>query len=180
MDSKSLRAGVGRRWTYEETMHMIKVLPMSNASPQPLHFGRFPASPTPIVKTLGMFTAAPITVAIDPGAISDRGRDANAVTATRAATAQSNSRASSGSSESLCNRVWIAPAIKDCDDVDGRFSNSVVDREWKTLRQFSVQAEDGRVYSRFDLKSIQVFEEAVRKVIAQAFPLLLVKPSAFE
>jgi hypothetical protein len=84
------------------------------------------------------------------------------------------------SSEACGNRVWVTPTVKNGNNVDDRFFDPVVDRKWKPLRQFSVQAENGRVYSRFPLKAVKILEKAIREVVTEAFALLLVEPSTFQ
>lgn len=76
----------------------------------------------------------------------------------------------------LCgNRVGVAPTVKDCDNVDDRFFNPVVDRIWKPLRQLAVQAENGLVYSRLRLKAIKILKEAVGEVVTEAVALMLLE-----
>jgi hypothetical protein len=84
------------------------------------------------------------------------------------------------SSESCGDRVWVTPTVEDCDNVDHGFSNPIVDRKWKPLRQFAVQAKHLGVYSRLTFEAIKILEQTVREVITEAFALLLVEPGAFK
>ena len=49
----------------------------------------------------------------------------------------------------------------------------------ETLRQFAVQAEDGRVYSGFSFEPSKIVKETVREVVTEPFALLLVEQGAF-
>jgi hypothetical protein len=84
------------------------------------------------------------------------------------------------SSESCGDRVWVTPTVEDCDNVDHGFFDPVVDRKWKSPRQFAVQAKDLCVYSRLAFKAIKILEQTVREVITETFALLLVEPSTFK
>lgn len=90
------------------------------------------------------------------------------------------SRSTVCASKSRGNRIWITPTVENCDNVNHRLYDPVVDRKWEPPRQFPVQSEDGCVYSRFPFKAIKILEQAVREVITESFSLLLVELSTFQ